>query len=839
MRKLILTGKAILLCLLYLTATQAAPVPASLYGHWLKTDGSNQFVIGIYPNTACYKNKTWRINAAEEVQGRWQLHLEQGGKTATVTVQRRDSTTLLLGDGAQLELKNIRTLNDRYRPEQPAFGQQLFTEGSAWLRGLLQWKGKRPAKENYVQLSYNDMRTGKKEYLFADLDSLDRFSLRIPLHMPVFCTLSIGSTQAATFLVQPADTLLLAFNNTISLAGANPDYNIQMQRVCLMGSNAAFNNQYQHYAQYVSHLGFKPEQSASMADRKMPANVQYQQQYALYSKLYDSLLHRIDLVYPTYVAEQRFIDYIKAETRYNCVLALLENRFTDSNFVKKVYDQYLSQETPLALVHESYYKVASTYAVRLHDDDRRFRFRNSRLVNFDKITERVQKDLGPLLSPGFLERFNVIQKDWNSITSMKNTAVIQKYFNGSSEEAESFWHLFNSITDEFHKEFLDSAAYSLYETKIPNACLRFAANLQQLQNNINRSNGDIPVPSLYRISLFKLYSQLPGMPHQQVIPVNTAQALLLGAFNLQLKPDPKHVRQIDHEAEWQSALRAYRGKRVVIWTFPAGGFKQELAARSLYELQKLQEHYQGHNVVFLKCIRQRDGGDGIKQLLQYLDHFNRQGQLNNVFYVNRSLSVGTLADEAITDCCVIYDTSGLAHHPMRNGKPLRRRDYENITLPGELDSVLTGKGHYYEPAADYFLKDARNYGWDMMGIGKGKTWTLHDSTSHCYRYLSKEPVKSVYELNDDSVCHLLTFMQDSLCMESELFFPVQPTTNTRSEQLFFAPGSSKENMHFNPMRTYRYDQHKRLLRVYDGKKLFRTYRVAFITAECLVLELIQ
>src|SRR5690349_22447713 len=135
MRKLFLTGKAILLCLLYFTAAQAAPIPANLYGHWLKPDGSNRFIIGIYPNAVCYENETWQICSAVETQGRWQLQLEHGGKSTTVTVHRKDSTTLLLGDGVQQSLKNIRTFNYRYRPEQPAFPQPLFTEGSAILRG--------------------------------------------------------------------------------------------------------------------------------------------------------------------------------------------------------------------------------------------------------------------------------------------------------------------------------------------------------------------------------------------------------------------------------------------------------------------------------------------------------------------------------------------------------------------------------------------------------------------------------------------------------------------------------------------------------------------------------
>jgi hypothetical protein len=835
MRKPFLAGNALLFCLLYLTAAQAVPVPTSLYGHWLKTDGSNRFVIGIYPNAVCYENETWQIRSAEEVQGRWQLLLEHGGKTTTVTVQRKDSTTLLLGNGAQQALKNIRTFNYRYHPEQPAFRQQLFTEGSALLKGQLLWKGKRREKETYVQLSYNDMRTGKQEYLFADLDSLDGFRLRIPLHMPVFCSLSIGSLQAGSFLVQPGDTLLLAFNTTVSPNDANPDYNQLMQRVCLMGSEAAFNNQYQHYAHYISHLGFTPEKQTSADNRNMPAAVKKQQQYELYSKLYDSLLRRIDIVYPVYVAEQRFIDFIKAEARYNCVLTLLDDRDADSLYLQKIYDQFLSQETPLALLHGSFYKLAGAYASRLHDS--RFGNRFSYSIHYDKITERVQKDYGSLLSHGFLEHYNEMQKDWAAVNKMKDSAIIQKYFNGNREEALNFQYLFKTITNEFRKEALDSAEYRLYEKAIPNASLRFAANLQQLKGN-TWSDDDIPMPSLYRVSIFKHYSQLAGMPHQQVAAVNTAQALLLAAASLEMKLDTQRIHQIDHENEWQATLQAYRGKTVVVWTF-SHYFQQEYAARSLYELQKMQERYRGQNVVFLKCIQQRHRSDKVKQLLQYLDIFNRQGQLNDLFYIERSMSVGVMMGEAINNCCVLYDTSGQAHHPRHYNKSRQQRDYEPFTLADELDSVLAGKGHYNEGVANYFLWAGGSRMYDMPGDGRGKTWTLYDSTGHYYLYTSKEPEKPVYELNYDSVYHMLSFTQDSLWMENDLVFHRQVSAKSK-DQLFSMPDYSKEHTHFGPLRSYQYDRGNRLLLVYDDKKkLYRTYRVAFISLDCLVLELIQ
>ncbi|MCS3802112.1 hypothetical protein [Niastella sp. OAS944] len=801
------------LCLLLLSlesaaqpAVKAISVPASMCGHWLKTDGSNGFVIGIYPNAVCYENETWRIKAAKQIQQRWQLQLENdNSKKIIVTIQRKDSTTLLLGNIAQQELKNICTFNSNYRPKEATFHSPLFTGGNALLKGQLHWKeNDNENKTNFVQLSYTDVFTGEEEYLYADLDNQGRFSLPIPLRMPVICSLINGRQQLGAFLVQPGDTLLLAYNFVTDLNENKQDYSKLMQSVCLMGSEAAFNNQYQYFKRYVTN------------DEEKKSDAVTEQ--------YDNVLRGIDRVYPAHVAEQRFIDFVKADARYNYVLKLLKSSRMglDSTALQKIYEQYLSQETPLAFIHDNFYKLAGSF------DDYLRRSRSFPLV-FDANTDiagRLKKDYKLLLPPNFIEKNDEIRQYWKSNPNQRlNEPVItENFFNGNKKEAERFMDLHSKIVREFEKEVYDSVAYGLYERLIPNASMRFALNLQQLHGN-SLLQEDIAMPSKYRITIFENHSQLSGLPYHQVAQIKTARIMKFQIAAFEPMQDSGNLLQIDRELELQKALKAYRGKTVVMVPF-SHYFEKENVAQKIYRLKKIQERYRAKNVVFVKCIQPRNRSDWEAILFKYIEYFSGQQELNNVLYCEGLASWRALERET-REGIIIYNSSGQLHHPQYTYVTHEQRRKENFVLMRELDSVIAGKGRYYEQYADLL----------MRGDGKKEqTWTLYDSTGNYFFYVLNE-VNEPIPNRSDSVFHLLS-VKDSLYRESDLVLHRLPQTDgSRSSNN--KPAYTKSYQHAGPACTYRYDRSTRLLRIYDdNKKLLRTFRVLLITDIYLELELI-
>jgi hypothetical protein len=785
---------------------KAISAPASLHGNWLKTDGSNGFVIGIYSNTVCYESETWRISSAKQIQHRWQLQLENNNsKKIIVTAQRKDSTTLLLGNGAQQELKNRCTFNSNYHPKESFFPSPLFTSGTALVKGLLHRKeNDKEGKINFVQLSYIDVYTGEEEFLYADLDNLDRFSLRIPLRMPVICRLINGRQHLGAFLVQPGDTLLLAYNAATDLNGHKQDYSELMQIVCLMGSNAAFNNQYLYYKRYVT----------NDEDKKSDA----------ITEQYDNVLRGIDRIYPAHVAERRFIDFVKAEARYNYVLKLLKSSRMglDSTTLQKIYEQYLSQETPLAFIHDNFYKLAGSFDFYLR------RSRSFPLVfdaNTDNIAERLKKDYKLFLPPGFIEKHDEMRQYWKSNQQLKESVIIQKFFNGNKKEADRFMDLYRKIVREFEKEVYDSVAYGFYERLIPNACMRFALNLQQLHGN-SLLEDDIKIPSKYRVAIFTNYNQLSELPYQEVAKIETARVKKFQIATFDPLRDSGNLLQINRELELQKALKTYRGKTVVMVPFNHY-FEKENVAQKIYRLKKIQERYRAKDVVFVKCIQPRNRSDWEAILFKYIEYFSEQDQLNNVLYCEGLASWVALERET-REGVIIYNSSGQLHHPQYSYVTQEQRKKENFVLIRELDSVIAGKGRYYEEYADLL----------MRGDGKKEqTWTLYDYTGNYFFYVLNE-VNEPIPNRSDSVLHLLS-VKDSLCRESEQVLHRLPQTDgTHSANN--KPKYGKSITHVGPECIYRYDRRTRLLRMYDDKKkLLRTFSVVYVSDNYLELELMQ
>ena len=851
MKKIVHPGKVLILCLFCWAAAAAGPgpgpaavglTPAFMYGNWISTDGSNRFVLGISHQIACYRNTSWQILSAEEMPGapagHWQLHLQHENRTATLDLYRKDSS-LLLAEGKEVRLlSSARTYNYLYHPPQKTFRPSLFSGGTVQLRGFIRPTHSRPI--GYVQVCYDNALTGEKDYFFADIDSLGRFSLRLPVNRPQLCTLSLNRDPVANFMVQPGDTMLLAFNKDVELNDMNPDYDRLMQRVCFMGDEAAFNNQYQHFLQYAALMGYPSFEFPAAAAGSSSGTDKGPEPFAYFGDLYARAITAIDRVYPPSKAEQRFIDFIKAEIRYSCARGLLRSfrgyyggrdASPDSIRVQKLYDQYLARESPAALLHDSYYRLAALYGSWLCSS--RHDYRSFYNIPHDRMDQRVKDEYSSLLSGNFRSVYKEIEKGRTTMRGMKDDDIADKYFHGDMVAADSFRYLYEKINNGLIEEVRDSAAYRVY-AGIPNPVLRFAAGMQQLLNN-PFSDYDIKIASLNRLAIFRHYNAIPGMPFRQVDSVNKQQALLPGAANLALKGDDRRIRQVNHESEWQAILQGYKGKMVVVWIF-SGYFEKELAARSFHELHAMEERYRGQNVVFLTCIQQRRQNDKAQQLVEYLKLLSQQGGMTDFFYVDRDISACTMILEAIDGHCMIYDETGRPHHPREYTRGGIAVDRSGYFLPAELDAVRAGRGRYYEEYTSFFLSTRRNGHILKFKGDVVKAWTLADSTENYFTYEAGEPEKPLFEHNFDSVFREVSLTTDSGWIEQTIVLHRRQKPGS-DDRIYNSSGYGKEELGPPGNYTLRFSDPEKILRLYDrDRKLYRQFRLVFITADRMVLE---
>lgn len=843
MNKKIWILKAILPGLLFAiitTAKGAARLPEELVGNWLRTDGSNQFVIGLYPDVVCYRNNTWVIISTTGDGDHLQLKLQNDSAFLDLDLQRKDAHTIVLSEnGHQHTLKNIRTYNYRYKPQQHSFKHPLFTLANATLKGCVHWpeNAGRISGNNYIQVSYKNMFTGEVEYFYAPLDSLQRFNISFPVYKFQRCTLSQGRIELTSFFVQPGDTLLIAINKTVGMREQNPDYNKLTQRVSAMGSDEDFNNLYQHYLWHnrgADLPGFPQDKSKGSSEIKASKKTFYRDLYLQRSKA-------IEHVYTPARAERRFIDYMKDEVRYACadaLLSALNDRYSDdpgdkadSADMKHVHQAFLAGATPLAFLHDGYYRVAAKYGKRL--DNARYGHSRNYRISPGKADERIRKEYAPLLSKEFMRAYDSVSRNFAKIQNMSDEAIIQQYFHGSREAAVAFRYVYDQIADQLFTEVADSITYTLYKQEIGDPFLRFAASLQRLLDP--SSSDDLGIPSTFRLKLFRSFCDIPGTPFPIVDTLNMAQAFRLAGVGLQARFDGSLLKDINNEANWQAELKRYRGKVVVVWGF-SHYFEKEHAQRSLYELKQMEELYHGKNVVFLKCIQQRQRSDKVKVLLGYLRMMKNNDALNNILYMDRSVSAMALLSDGIDSRCGIYDTAGQLHHPgpyYTSGRQWRG----NITLQSELDAVLAGKVNEYESTADRIFSAALR-GNSYSSYRPVNTWTRYKAVGPYLVFASKEPEKPDTE-TEDSVFNQISFYGDTIYREHQLALrKMEPPKDDNS--IFYSYKYRKEFIPGEFGGPYQYNRDKRLLSIYDNKrKLYKQFRVVTITTDLMVLEQLQ
>jgi len=801
-----------LLAVLYaaLAAAQQTPLPEALNGNWLKTDGSNQFVIGLHKNIACYQQSVQDITGIRGGKNHWTLTLPN----TRLDLVLKDAHTLVLTTNGQAQtLKNTRTYNYAYKPVQQPLQQPLFREGSATVKGWLQLPGKvNPGiRYSYVLVGYENVLTGEEEYFPADLDKAGRFSLSFPVYRLQRCTLYYGLDEAATFFVQPGGTLLLAVNPEVKLSGPNPDYDLVAQHVCMMGDDADFNNQYQHFLTY---------RSSSLQDTSYSRN-----------------MAALAQVYSPSKAPRYFIDYVKEELQYDYVYKRLSDmRNADSTVVQQLYQSYATPESAYALLHDNFYRMADYYAYKLREKSRRNGMYYS--YPFERLEQRVYNDYSALLSPEFMQAFKTLQQAGEKVRKMRNEEIVQTYFNGNHEAAASFRYLLRKIQDELFREQRDSLAYAQNAEQLQAPALHFAANLYQLLHS-GYTEDDLRTPSIYRLNIFKAAATKYAQPQALADRLNRERTIKAGGASLLVRADSTRIQEINNEADWQSVLKSYRGKVVVICMFNHH-FEKKHAIRSLYELGKMQALYKGKNVVFLKCIIQRQRSDKVRQLFEYLQLMESQQQLQNLFYINRKVSAMALMKDNIENSFGIYNTNGDAHHPAAYTQNHSYPERRNVSLSAEINTVLAGKGLYYENnAAGYFIKEGNERGFIAHKNELLKTWTRIDSAGAYETYTIREPDRPDYETGD-SVYRQISFLGDTTFSETRLLLHKPAPGGNRS--LLFYSYSYERDIKWDAIYHYRFNQPARQLQLYDRKRpgvLLKRYRLVMISTDIMVLERVE
>ncbi len=292
------------------------------------------------------------------------------------------------------------------------------------------------------------------------------------------------------------------------------------------------------------------------------------------------------------------------------------------------------------------------------------------------------------------------------------------------------------------------------------------------------------------------------------------------------------IKIVDDENTWQNVLKQYRGKTVVICFMKS--LRKESVSGNLKKIEEAETRLKGKNVVFLKCVAQSGKKDKMERYQECVAAFTELGMPDDVYYIENTLSIHAMAEDATEHHWGIYNAEGLIHHPTPHKFDLNKSFEDQVpqtTLLQELDTVLRGEGHYYERNADLFLRYSsfKRYASDD---GEFKSWTLGYSSGPYLVYHADDVKQPMYGREGDSVYQEMKFINRKVYMEDSVILK-----KGEYNRKWFRYDYTIEPFWGTGRYSYVFDKKKNIITVNDKHgKLYKRLRIVLITFDVMVVE---
>jgi hypothetical protein len=172
-------------------------LPVELQGNWLKTDGSNEWLIGFYNNKVAYKGKVWDYGAVKKEEDGFNISLVNGQQTETVFAKTDAAAgTSFIGTNS----KNVQlySLGETSKPitgegKVQNYTQTDTTAGQAYFSGYI--KDFTPVKGIDAVIELRAMNSTQSFERRMPINADGTFSADIQLKGPHLLVLHLPNTQ--------------------------------------------------------------------------------------------------------------------------------------------------------------------------------------------------------------------------------------------------------------------------------------------------------------------------------------------------------------------------------------------------------------------------------------------------------------------------------------------------------------------------------------------------------------------------------------------------------------------------------------------------------------------
>ncbi|MDB4920224.1 TlpA disulfide reductase family protein [Mucilaginibacter sp.] len=176
-----------------------AVIPVALMGNWFKTEGSKQWLLGLYDNKIVYDNTVWNYGQVKTDGNIIDIKLQHGKDIRELYV-KHDTTGIYAGETKKImQLLRDKPGDMKYAADGKGFTLPVFKNDTAYYNGYINgYSSKLGYKTG--QIIINNIVTGGQDAYLISIAADGSFSAKMPMNYPEECFIRIPCFNSNVFI---------------------------------------------------------------------------------------------------------------------------------------------------------------------------------------------------------------------------------------------------------------------------------------------------------------------------------------------------------------------------------------------------------------------------------------------------------------------------------------------------------------------------------------------------------------------------------------------------------------------------------------------------------------
>ena len=584
---------------------KSAQCPAALLGNWMNKT-THEWEYGFYENFAVARTGFWNYKTIKEGKKRLEVILENETQEIHLKIRKTDgklSAISFEGEPFEEFFPWNKCFLPYPLPDTTSFPQPTFEADTVTLFGYIR-HAECYGKRNFT-VFWSDFGE-KQQEVSADIDSLGRFCMKIPVYSSQLIFLDWGKLLRR-IVVTPGETILMYVDaqDLIPTAADRKDrksFFLRDRDLLFMGEQARLHNEFTH-CPYPFMRGLEELRG------KVQGDMEYLE--AIRSD-YESCVREMKAVEQKYAPlSRRCLEAVYSGMKYEMAWSLMQGRFNPSLKQGKAFkspeymafvDQNFSRDTVL------YYFITRDYGSFIRDytgymDDQSWGVLSGGVWGKflkdwkpEALQLLVREGKFPRLTEKECDRYVVLRGMYDRLLERQDTLALQRLLPEKMKLDSTLRpFLLDTCVQELAQALHQQEELRLYDTLLSSPALREICTANYFMDYLQH---DRTALNAYQLELMKRKISIPCL-RRRIMDLHVAYEKLKEQqidYPESLKNSAEFAGITDADQLWETLLAPYRGKVVVAdfwgsWCDPCKEMMKYLAP--------VKEKLKDREVVFL------------------------------------------------------------------------------------------------------------------------------------------------------------------------------------------------------------------------------------------------